>query len=148
MNHPGSVRASTTVVLLAGVTLIAWASMSRAKDEPEVVAPAKDDSPAAAATDFAGKYLADGIGNGGRPYRAMVEIRREGDTYQVVWVLGPRETYSGVGLVEGNTLSVGWASGDTPGVILYTSANDKLVGRWTAPGAGGKTFKETLTPVK
>src|SRR5688572_3906855 len=127
------------VVLL----VISQASFSPAADDgkPAATAPA-------APRDFSGKYLADGIGNGGRPYRAMVEIRREGDMYNVVWVLGPREAYSGVGLVEGDSLCVGWASGQTPGVIVYASEKGKLLGRWTAPGAAGKTFKETLTPVK
>jgi hypothetical protein len=78
----------------------------------------------------------------------MVEVTREGEVYQVLWVLGPREAYAGVGLTEGNALCVGWSTGQVPGLIVYKPENDKLVGRWTAPGSDGKTFQETLTPVK
>jgi hypothetical protein len=99
--------------------------------------------------DYSGKYLAEGSNNGGRSYKAMVEITREGDVYQVLWVLGPREAYMGVGLTEGDALCVGWATGQVPGLVVYKPERDgKLVGRWTAPGSEGKTFKETLTPVK
>ena len=148
MNKPGTVRVvAGWAVVVAVAVLVGWASDSPAKDDKPGDAPDAN-APAVAAPDFSGKYLADGIGNGGRPYRAMVEIRREGDMYNVIWVLGPRETYSGVGLAEGDALCVGWASGGTPGVIVYESQKGKLVGRWTAPGAEGKTFKENLTPVK
>ena len=80
----------------------------------------------------------------------MVEITRERDVYQVTWVLNPREAYMGVGLVEGDALCVGWSTGATPGLVVYKPEKEgnKLVGRWTAPGAGGKVFRETLTPVK
>lgn len=110
---------------------------------------ARPDASAAKPRDFSGKYLAEGSNNGGRAYKAMVEITREGDVYQVLWVLGPREAYMGVGLTEGEALCVGWATGQIPGLVVYKPAADgKLVGRWTAPGSEGKTFKETLTPVK
>ena len=100
------------------------------------------------ARDYAGKYLAEGVTAGGKKYRAMVEITREGDVYDVTWVLGPREAYSGVGITEGNALCVGWSSGQVPGLVVYKPENEKLVGRWTAPGSQGKIFRETLSPVK
>jgi hypothetical protein len=98
--------------------------------------------------DFSGRYLADGETDGGRKYRAMVEITREGDVYEVTWVLNPREAYKGVGLVEAQALCVGWSTGQTPGLVVYKPDKEKLVGRWTAPGSKGKVFRETLTPVK
>ena len=98
--------------------------------------------------DFSGKYLAEGVGNGGRPYKAMVEIQRTREVYQILWVLGPREAYMGVGMREGDTLCVGWATGQVPGVVVYRSEGKRLVGRWTAPGADGRIFKETLSPVE
>ena len=106
---------------------------------------------AAAPRDFSGKYLADGQSNGGRAYRAMVEVTREGDVYQVVWVMGPNEGYMGVGMTEGNALCVGWSIGEVPGVVVYKADpkpdSKKLVGRWTAPGSRGQTYTETLTPL-
>jgi hypothetical protein len=141
----------------------ALALASRAQDDDgaapdKPVAPANDSdaegpkaADAAEPRDFSGKYLADGKSNTGKPYRAMVEITREGDVYQVIWVLGPRESYMGVGIVEGSALCVGFAVGQVPGVVIYQpdakEQGKKLVGRWTAPGAKGKTFTETLTPL-
>src|SRR5687767_15509528 len=48
------------------------------KDAPEE-APADAPKDAEGPRDFSGKYLADGVSNGGRGYKAMVEITREGD---------------------------------------------------------------------
>ena len=98
--------------------------------------------------DFSGKYLAAGESIGDKPYKAMVEIKRDGEVYDVMWVLGPQEAYRGVGLVERGSLCVGWATGQSPGLIIFTPEKDLLVGRWVAPGARGKVFKETLTPLK
>ena len=151
MNNPKTWFA----LCLVAVVGIAWAAVSPAADEAkaQTAAPSAPKPAAAAADakprDFSGKYLAEGSNNGGRSYKAMVEITREGDVYQVLWVLGPREAYMGVGLIEGEALCVGWATGQIPGLVVYKpGADGKLVGRWTAPGSEGKTFKETLTPVK
>jgi hypothetical protein len=135
--------------LTAAAVLIAMLSCGGLRAGGENAATAPTTAPAAEKDkDYSGKYLAEGVGNAGRKYKAMVEIIREGDVYQVIWVLGPREFYMGVGLVEDERLSVGWSTGGTPGVVVYKSEGEQLVGRWTAPGSGGKTFKETLTPVK
>jgi hypothetical protein len=125
------------------------------KDEPDDTAKSDDapkaDAAAPAPRDFSGKYLADGVSNGGRGYKAMVEILREGEVYQVVWALGPNEGYMGIGMVEGEALCVGWSIGQVPGVVVYKpdtkEGSKKLVGRWTAPGSRGKTYTETLTPL-
>jgi hypothetical protein len=111
---------------------------------------AEDDTPpsTAKARDFSGKYIAAGTSLGDKPYKAMVEIKREGDVYEVLWVLGPREAYGGVGLVEGGALCVGWSNGQVPGLVVYKPEKEQLVGRWVAPGGKGKVFKETLTPLK
>ena len=141
--------------LLSLALLGALALASRAQDDGP---PEKPDAPAAGESnpaeeakprDFSGKYLADGMSNTGKRYRAMVEITREQDVYQVIWVLGPRESYMGVGVIEGDALCVGFAVGEVPGVVIYKpdakEQDKKLVGRWTAPGSKGKTFTETLT---
>jgi hypothetical protein len=152
MNNPKTWFA----LCLAAVVCIACAVVSPGANEANAQdaarsAPKPDDAAAAPAKprDFSGKYLAEGSNNGGRNYKAMVEITREGEVYQVLWVLGPREAYMGVGLIEGEALCVGWATGQVPGLVVYKpGADGKLVGRWTAPGSEGKTFKETLSPVK
>ena len=137
-----------SLALLGALALASRAQDGAAKPEaaPDEAAKPED---AAEAADFSGKYLADGVSNVGKPYKAMVEITRDKDVYQVVWVLGPREGYSGVGVIEGDALCVGWAIGEVPGVVIYKrdaeQKGEKLVGRWTAPGSQGKTYKETLT---
>lgn len=128
-----------------------------AKDKPDEAAKADDaakaDARAAAPVprDFSGKYLADGMSNGGRGYKAMVEILREGEVYQVIWAMGPNEGYMGIGMLEGEALCVGWSIGQVPGVVVYkpdtAEGSKKLIGRWTAPGSRGKTYTETLTPL-
>jgi hypothetical protein len=148
MNNPKTWFA----LCLAAVVGIAWAAVSPAVDEASAqnaAQPAPKPEEPAKPRDFSGKYLAEGSNNGGRNYKAMVEITREGDVYQVLWVLGPREAYMGVGLTEGDALCVGWATGQVPGLVVYKPGSEgKLLGRWTAPGSEGKTFKETLSPVK
>lgn len=122
-----------------------------AKDAPKGGPDHAPKDAAAAPRDFSGKYLADGVSNGGRGYKAMVEITREGDVYQVIWVMGPSEGYMGVGMLEGDALCVGWSIGEVPGVVVYkpdtAAENKKLIGRWTAPGSKGQTYTETLTPL-
>ncbi len=151
MKHSLVRPAFLSLALLGTVALV-----SRAQEEPTKEKPVERKTPNEAAEagdvrDFSGKYLADGVSNTGKPYKAMVEIIRDKDVYQVVWVLGPREGYSGVGIVEGNALCVGWAVGQVPGVVIYkpdtAEPNAKLLGRWTAPGSKGRTFRETLTPI-
>jgi hypothetical protein len=153
-----------SLALLAGLALASHARDDAAapnadapKDAPDATGKdspagaAKEGEAAAARRDFSGKYLADGVSNGGRGYKAMVEITREGEVYQVVWALGPNEGYMGVGMTEGDALCVGWSIGEVPGVVVYKPDpkpdSKKLVGRWTAPGSRGRTYTETLTPL-
>jgi hypothetical protein len=141
----------TTLLLLLLLALFAGAPAAAPdldrRDESDGPAARPATAPAGEARDFSGKYLADGQGDNGGRYKAMVEITRRGEAYQVIWVLSPKETYAGVGLAEGDVLSVGWVMRGVPGVIVYHADGEKLVGRWAA-GAGGKTYKETLSPVK
>ncbi len=139
--------------LLSLSLVAALALASGAQDEGDAAKEGAEGVPpeAGAVADFSGKYIADGVSNGGRAYKAMVEIAREGDVYQVIWVMGPREGYMGVGVAEGDALCVGWSIGEVPGVVIYkpdaAGQSKKLVGRWAAPGSRGKTYTETLTPV-
>jgi hypothetical protein len=137
------------VVALVAVAMRAPAADEDAGNDKPAATQPKDASKPAKPRDYSGKYLAEGRNNDGRNYKAMVEVTREGEVYTVLWVLGPREAYIGVGLTEGDALCVGWTTAQVPGLVVYKpGADGKLVGRWTAPGAGGKVFKETLTPVK
>ncbi|RPI55185.1 MAG: hypothetical protein EHM55_08625 [Acidobacteria bacterium] len=95
--------------------------------------------------DPSGAYRCDGVSPDGQKYRAAVHIVKNGETYIVQW-LTPRGVASiGVGVVNGNTFSVGYV-GTTAGVVVYTLKDNKeLSGEWTDLEASGQIFKETLT---
>ncbi len=101
--------------------------------------------------DLAGTYECQGTMGNGKNYRGTVHIVRNNGTYQVLWTLGARERYMGIGIVSDNVLAVSYFTG-TPGLVVYhvehgQKGGPRLVGRWTAPAAGGRVFVETLTRV-
>jgi hypothetical protein len=107
-------------------------------------APAAD-RPAEAA-DVGGDYACKGTNPDGQEYTGKVKIVKKGDVYQFGWVIG-QERYSGVGIRDGNILSVSWVlqNGDT-GIVVYKIGKDKrLVGRWAQQG-GKAIYTETLIP--
>lgn len=70
----------------------------------------------------------------GKNYTGTVTIKPTGSTYAVTWKL-PSETYSGVGIKEGDTLTVGWGvGGKGAGVVSYTMNGSTLDGKWATPG--------------
>jgi hypothetical protein len=71
----------------------------------------------------------------GGSYQGTVDIRPQGDTYLLRWSL-TGESYEGVGILEGDTLVVGWGRGDV-GAVAYRIHGAELSGPWAAPGGGG-----------
>jgi hypothetical protein len=69
-----------------------------------------------------------------RGYPGNVTINKYGDIYLVTWLL-ESESYSGVGILEGDLLIIGWGIGRKTGVVYYKMKNDTLLGRWTIPQA-------------
>lgn len=69
-----------------------------------------------------------------RGYNGRVTINQYGDIYLVTWLL-ESESYSGVGILEGDLLIVGWGVGQKTGVVYYKIENNTLLGRWTIPQA-------------
>jgi hypothetical protein len=93
-----------------------------------------------------GVYQCVGTTAGGEHYRGIVQIVKHDDAYLVRWIVPP-DVYIGVGVVQGNTFSVSFAT-DTIGLAVYTIESDsRLVGRWTTLNAGGRVFIESLTKV-
>jgi hypothetical protein len=83
-------------------------------------------------------------GPDGKSYAGSVAIAPKGDAFEVTWTL-PGESYSGVGIKEGDLLVVGWGeAGKGAGVVSYKMNGNKLVGRWGAPGSD-KLGTESLT---
>lgn len=79
----------------------------------------------------------------GNPYTGSVIITPNGDTYTVMWNLA-NESYSGIGVRQGDVLVVGWGIGSrSVGVVGYTVVGNWLNGKWANPG-GTKTGTEKL----
>jgi hypothetical protein len=77
----------------------------------------------------------------GGNYEGSVMITQAGGTYSFRWNLKSGESYSGLGLREGNHLVVGWGPGAS--VVVYTDSGGKLEGKWAA-GALNGIGSETL----
>jgi hypothetical protein len=78
--------------------------------------------------------ITSGKGPDGKSYSGTVSITPSGSTYAVRWALA-NETYSGVGIREGDTLIVGWGeAGQGAGAVSYQVSGSSLVGKWATPG--------------
>jgi hypothetical protein len=95
--------------------------------------------------DIVGSYKAQGTNNDGKTYQGEVEITRKGDAYYFLWKIGAGDEYQGVGLLEGDVLSVSYFGGTSSIAVYKVEKGPKLVGRWTFPEAKGKVYTETLT---
>ena len=73
---------------------------------------------ARAGESIAGIYDAHGANPGGKRYSGVVEIVEAGQTYRVLWRIGP-QTIRGIGVATPTSLAV--AFGD--GVVLYQRAS-------------------------
>lgn len=104
-------------------------------------------SPATAA-DVSGRYTCEGDNGYGSKYTGTVTITKKDDTYRVVWKLGDKVTYFGLGIVQSDVLAVSYY--DTKlGVIAYKIESDsKLVGKRAMVKGDGTVSTETLTRVE
>jgi hypothetical protein len=103
---------------------------------------------------FEGVYIASGVDAEGNQYRRAVDIERHGDRFTVTWVEADmvgqavilEPTWVGVGIVNGDTLSVSFVAEDTLGIMVYTFGGDGQVsGNWTLAGDDERVYSETLT---
>lgn len=106
-------------------------------------------SPATGQASLDGSYAVAGTNADGSTYSGTAKIVKYGDVYLFEWTVGD-ETYGGIGIVEGNRLSCGWAvsKGERRlGVQVYNIESDRLVGRWASLTADGdkQVGQETLT---
>jgi len=99
--------------------------------------PAVQNNPQAAR--IAGNYLATGTNANGTTYRGAVVITSEGGVrYSFHWQIG-NSTYDGVGVVNGNTITVDWSQSSP--VVYQVGADGVLRGTWDSGRA-----TEILTP--
>ena len=95
--------------------------------------------------DPSGIYRCEGKSAEGKAYQAVVEIKKNGETYLLRWVTPEGVAHIGVGVIEGKNLSVGFF-GATVGVVVYAiEGSEKLSGQWTVLQAEGVVYRETLT---
>jgi hypothetical protein len=95
-----------------------------------------------------GSYEVAGTSQDGSTYSGTAKIAKQGDVFLISWTING-ETHGGIGIVEGNTLSIGWGTSgrERLGVIAYNIESDRLVGRWALIESNGDTEvgHETLT---
>jgi len=96
--------------------------------------------------DICGEFRCEGENPRGGTYLASVSIAKQEGTYAVKWTL-PHGGHGGVGILEGDMLSVSWLSKEGVGIVVYKVRNDgdTLVGRWAQLDGDGRTFSEVLT---
>ena len=96
------------------------------------------------ASSVVGTYSCEGTNPDGGTYAGIVQIIKHGDSYLVRWTMPDESQVLGIGILNGSTLSVSYYGG-TPSIVVYAIENGKLTGTWTAVGADGELFTETLT---
>ncbi|MFN8353652.1 MAG: hypothetical protein U0Y10_04380 [Spirosomataceae bacterium] len=77
------------------------------------------------------------------PYKGTLTIQKTGSVYSLVWKTG-NVSYNGVGILDGNTLAVGWGFGAAFGVVNYKINGNTAQGIW-AMGGGMSTGTENLS---
>ena len=98
-----------------------------------------------AESNLVGTYSCEGMNPDGATYEGIVEIIKHKDTYLVRWTMQDDSQVVGVGILSAGMLSVSYFGG-TPAMVVYSiGENGQLNGKWTAGGAEGELFKETLT---
>lgn len=94
-----------------------------------------------------GKYDCKGTDHSGGVYTGTVTIKKNGDAYDVRWVVGAAQ-YVGVGVLTDKTLSVAWLNQQQAGVMAYVVQKDgTLQGTWASLGdPKGRVHREVLSP--
>jgi hypothetical protein len=89
------------------------------------------------AADPDGTYTVQGSNpGGGGAYTGTVTVRKTGETYSVIWVVGGTR-YVGTGIGNKDFIAVSYRSGNDTGLALYGEDGGNWAGIWTY--AGGKT---------
>jgi len=100
--------------------------------------------PAAGKTGFSGVYNVSGVNPGVGAYKGTLTIAPRGEVYDVHWAIAGTQ-YGGVGIANGDMLSVAYTGGDHSwfGVATYTQQPDgSLKGRWAVAGGSPKPGTE------
>lgn len=122
---------------------VALLVLSACKADP----PAPTTSTAATGDDLSGSYKITSATNPGGVggYAGGVQLTRQGDHYTVDWAIANTPPYKGVAIVEGQTLGVGWGTGQNYGVAVYKVDGGTLTGKWATFLTQGKVGTEKLS---
>src|SRR5690349_6563647 len=89
--------------------------------------------PVFAKSAFSGTYSINGTNPGVGAYKGTLTITPRGEVFDVKWTMG-NLTYTGIGVANGDTLSVAYSGGDRSwfGVIAYhpRANGNGLEGKW------------------
>jgi hypothetical protein len=90
---------------------------------------------ARAQSGFSGTYEINGTNPGAGAYQGTLKITPRGDVYDVRWSIA-NLTYTGVGIVVNDTLSVVYTDGNLSfiGVAAYRHRHGGLDGQWAVKG--------------
>jgi hypothetical protein len=100
---------------------------------------------AAMKVDPVGSYsIASASTPSGEAYKGTVDIKARGDFYDLAWSPADKETFQGIGIVEGDVLGATWGFQGEYGVAVYTIKGGSLSGRWASTNSPGETGIEKL----
>jgi hypothetical protein len=102
-----------------------------------------------------GWYVAEGFDTDGTPYRALVALRRDAQSYRVTMFMSqpseatePELAAIGVGLQDGSILAVNYYTPDHARLAVYRIEGGRLIGQWILVGGDGTAHAETLTRIE
>jgi hypothetical protein len=102
-----------------------------------------------------GWYIAEGSDTDGTRYRALVELRRDAQSYRVTMFVSqpsdatePELAAIGVGLQSSGMLAVNYYTPDYARLAMYRiEGRGRLSGLWILVGGDGTAYAETLTRI-
>ena len=137
--------------IVVGVCALLLVSAAATVDEAVAVTQDSATTDSKEAPKLVGTYSCIGdTSDGEGEYTGYVKITAHGDAYKVQWTVS-EISFEGIGIVVGQTLSVGWVTeSGQQGIAVYKVPKGKqpLVGRWTGLDGDGKVANETLTKIK
>lgn len=95
--------------------------------------------------DVVGHYKIEGKNpEGSADYTGTVDVKKTGDTYQIIWHVDGGDKFVGTAIGDDTFLSSAYKSGDNTGLALYVKKGDAWEGIWTYAG-GRKLGTEKWT---
>jgi hypothetical protein len=98
-------------------------------------------TPSLAQSNITGVYTVNGTALDGHSYAGSVTLAQVGQVYTANWQVGSGQ-YSGVGVLQGSSLAVGWGPPSCTVVNYKVQPNGSLLGAWsdlTSLGEGTET---------